>query len=1277
MKIFKQLSRIVTGATMLLTALHASAAVTIATSPLAGVGGRYGPNVLLGLSVEFPTAGEAYTNRTFNTTEMANDHRGYFDQYKCYSYDSTNGYFKPVALVNNKTNRTCSSGYWSGSLLNWATMSAIDIFRQTLTGGNRALGTAGTSADYTSGDTATLTILRRARIVSGQNQGYGFNGSRVLTTNASTLTPYSSYSQLKFTSLNWGLTVAGSNDGSNWTTLDSFNVMVQVCKSVSGITASGYTTLGLTSKYNNGIEDNCTAYGSNYKPEGLIQQRGADMRFSAFGYLIDANYMRNGGVLRARMKYPGISSSTTSATNTSTTYTLGAEWSSVDGTFVVNPDTNDASNSGVTNSGVVNYVNKFGDGNGYKTYDPAAELYYAALRYFRKIGNYSDYTSNLTTAMKDNFPVITDWDDPIINACQKNFIIYIGDTNTHGDVDLPGSGWTASGNQTSVTPPTDDPASNMSTPPVSVSGSGVVAWVNAIGSQEGVNNLATTNTGSTNSPPYIAGLAYWANVTDLRSDLFGNQTVSAFMIDVVENGNAKTQTSNAFYLAAKYGGFTDSNNSQTPDVRSEWTSDAAGATSIAAYPNGTPSNFAQANNPSKMTTALQQAFANITAATDPTMAGLSTTGKGSQVFSSAYVFQSSFDSTDWHGDLIAYQIVQTSSTTAPTLVQDATHGWRAKSTLETQLNGTSGVANRNVLTYDLTSRSGAAFNTTWFNALSGSATQKTLLNSTDSQGANRVNYLRGDKTNEASGSSPRFRARNYRLGDIVDSTPIYVPAPTSSLSSCAYAANSTNQSSDQTAIYGRPNMVMVAANDGFLHGFDMTGTERFAYLPAGTYANLVNLTSTSYAHRYINDGTPKVGEVCFVQSPSTGQTLTNLEAHTVVVGNTGMGGSGIYALDVTRPDSMSSSNVLWEFTSTDDSRLGVTIGEPQIVRLQNGRPAVLLANGYNNSASGGGASLFILYLDKKIGDAWQLNTNYFRIDLPDQTGQTITPNGLSTPFAADVNGDGKVDYAYAGDINGNLWKINLTSATYSGYTSQLLFTAYGLKSNDTALDVRQPITAQPVVTRDATKGYMVLFGTGMFLSDSDRTESTQSLYGIRDTGTAVGNTLTGSLVKQTIGTTVSGTSGGTYVTTSTNTLGSTNNGWYMPLTTNERVIAAPELRNRATVRFTSIIPDTTGCSNGGDTWLTDVSIFNGAMTTYAVYDTNGDGNIDGSDAQASRFKPSTSSGISSSKALRLVDQNGIEWVCEAGSGGLGTCKRVNSSTSGSGRLAWREIIQSW
>ncbi|WP_230477259.1 hypothetical protein, partial [Kingella kingae] len=63
--------------------------------------------------------------------------------------------------------------------------------------------------------------------------------------------------------------------------------------------------------------------------------------------------------------------------------------------------------------------------------------------------------SNITRDVRDNFPLITDnWDNPLNvfsdnttlnvadNVCRPNYIIYIGDTNTHFDASLPSSGKT-------------------------------------------------------------------------------------------------------------------------------------------------------------------------------------------------------------------------------------------------------------------------------------------------------------------------------------------------------------------------------------------------------------------------------------------------------------------------------------------------------------------------------------------------------------------------------------------------------------------------------------------------------------------------------------------------------------------------------------------------------------------------------------------------------------------------------------------------------------------
>jgi type IV pilus assembly protein PilY1 len=96
-----------------------------------------------------------------------------------------------------------------------------------------------------------------------------------------------------------------------------------------------------------------------------------------------------------------------------------------------------------------------------------------------------------------------------------------------------------------------------------------------------------------------------------------------------------------------------------------------------------------------------------------------------------------------------------------------------------------------------------------------------------------------------------------------------------------------------------------------------------------------------------------------------------------------------------------------------------------------------------------------------------------------------------------------VDFVYAGDLKGNLWKFDLRNAdpnkwevAYSdGDTPKPLFQAPG-----------QPITAAPDVMYHCDKdGYMVIFGTGKYLGKNDSTDtSQQTIFGIWDTGMSLG-----------------------------------------------------------------------------------------------------------------------------------------------------------------------------
>jgi type IV pilus assembly protein PilY1 len=61
------------------------------------------------------------------------DYYGYFDHHKCYTYSS--GEFDPVSKTSTKF---CSAGQWSGNILNWMTMSRMDVLKKVLYGGHRS-----------------------------------------------------------------------------------------------------------------------------------------------------------------------------------------------------------------------------------------------------------------------------------------------------------------------------------------------------------------------------------------------------------------------------------------------------------------------------------------------------------------------------------------------------------------------------------------------------------------------------------------------------------------------------------------------------------------------------------------------------------------------------------------------------------------------------------------------------------------------------------------------------------------------------------------------------------------------------------------------------------------------------------------------------------------------------------------------------------------------------------------------------------------------------------
>ena len=323
---------------------------------------------------------------------------------------------------------------------------------------------------------------------------------------------------------------------------------------------------------------------------------------------------------------------------------------------------------------------------------------------------------------------------------------------------------------------------------------------------------------------------------------------------------------------------------------------------------------------------------------------------------------------------------------------------------------------------------------------------------------NKVNYLRGA---EISG----YRYRSQKLGDIVSSAPVFMD-----------------------------EVVYSGGNDGMLHAFDAkTGEELFAYVPNLVFGNLKHLADPAYTHRFYVDLTPTVkkGDIL-------GGTIANPK--TLLVGGLRKGGKGYFALDVTEAKSQITSEsalanrVLWEFPKSTDPDLGYSYSKPVIVRTNStSYPwAVVFGNGYNSES--GASALYVV--DPATG---ALVTKISAGAGPD--------NGMSHPIAVDVSHDGKVDFVYAGDLKGNLWKFDLTGSDPSEWEVAFsksgerrpLFTAKGPGGSP------QPITTKPdVMYHPKNHGYMVCFGTGKYLGEWDQADnSIQTIYGIWDYGDRV------------------------------------------------------------------------------------------------------------------------------------------------------------------------------
>ena len=580
----------------------------------------------------------------------------------------------------------------------------------------------------------------------------------------------------------------------------------------------------------------------------------------------------------------------------------------------------------------------------------------------------------------------------------------------------------------------------------------------------------------------------------------------------------------------------------------------------------------------------------------------------------ALIFQAGYDSGTWQGKLL-YRPVGNTGVTGKEIAE------AGKELAKLAAN------DRSIVTIDTSAHTGAAFR---WNSLT--ADQKTALGSQQV-----LDHLRGDAacesghTDATCSAAISLRKRTSVLGDIIDSTPVYVGVPDGSHpDDASYTKFMTDNAS-------RTRMVYVGANDGMLHGFNAsvaadgkatadTAKELLAYVPGAVYKNLASLSNPGYAHRYFADATPVVSDAKF----SDGW-------HSVLLSGLRGGGQAVFALDVTNPANFTEANAaqvaLWEFNDVGtgapgdkgDLDMGNTYGEPAIVKLADDKWVAVFGNGYNNTEADGHASITgdaVLYVvNLQTGELIRkIDTGIGSKDDPECLAACATagrPNGLSGVRVIDVDADGISDFAYAGDLFGNIWRFDLSDF---GKVNKL-FTA---QSSDTPPKM-QSITVRPVVgahPEGLEKGYLVYFGTGKFLENADNStvgQTTQSFYAIWDQWPKGGAASFSAIPKAAlqVQTILEVTSKGFRITSDTQVDWKTKQGWTMDLivagaNNGERVIYEPLLRN-GQVLFSTFMPSAAICGANGSGYVMVVSATSGARPGVPPLDINGDRAINADD----------------------------------------------------------------
>ena len=208
---------------------------------------------------------------------------------------------------------------------------------------------------------------------------------------------------------------------------------------------------------------------------------------------------------------------------------------------------------------------------------------------------------------------------------------------------------------------------------------------------------------------------------------------------------------------------------------------------------------------------------------------------------------------------------------------------------------------------------------------------------------------------------------------------------------------------------------------------------------------------------------------------------------------------------------------------------------------------------------------------------------------------------MTSPTAIDSDLDGYLDLIYAGDTEGSLWKFYY-DYRYEYWRKKELFNTGG-----------QAITAQPALAFDGNGDLRIYFGTGKYLEESDKPNSTRNaIYCLIDKKQSTGDTndshYTGNatILKANLADLTTTVTKADLDADEALRLAATTQGWFFELT-DSGGLPAEKVLDRAlvvsgAVLVSSFVPNQDVCGYGGNSRLYAIDYIYGVVDEVVLVD---------------------------------------------------------------------------